>query len=136
MKEITEHCYAICCYWKSNSNRGVVEFLHNNIRDFFLAEKIYREMNEITEIVKHHEKSYLMLAKKLCTLFEYSPLERKVTEFIFLHAKYNVENNISDFATYEMQKKVIGDVLYSVQTEGIIESRVLTKYPPTTPLQK
>ena len=136
MKEITEHCYAICCYWKSNSNRGVVEFLHNNIRDFFLAEKIYREMNDITEIIKCDEKPYAILAKKLCTLFEYSQLERKVTEFIFLHAKYNVDNNISDFATYEIQKRMIGDVLYNVQTEGIIESRVLTKYPPSTPLQK
>lgn len=136
MKDIAEHCYALCCYWKSNADRGAVEFLHNNIRDFFLAEKIYREMNEITEIIKCSEKPSVILAKKLCTLFEYFPLERKVTEFIFLRAKYNVENGISDFATYEMQVEMLGDVIYKIQTEGILESKVLTKYAPITPLQK
>lgn len=68
MRTITEKCYSLCCYWRGISNKledenGAVEFRHNNIRDFFLAEKIYREMNIVYKSVakklkaKHLSKS-------------------------------------------------------------------------------
>ena len=34
-------CCVLCAYWKSNGKTGVLEFYHNNIRDYFLCEYIY-----------------------------------------------------------------------------------------------
>lgn len=87
MQEIVERCYALCCYWKANSDRGAVEFLHNNIRDFFLAEKIYRELNEVVQDLTNDDsepRTYCKkITQKLCSLFQYGVLETKVCEFIF-----------------------------------------------------
>ena len=44
-RKIVERCFALCGYWKANTGRGCVEFYHNNIRDFFLCEKLMRELN-------------------------------------------------------------------------------------------
>ena len=46
LPRMIEQCYALCNYWKETGD-GAVEFYHNNIRDFFLCEKIYRELNAI-----------------------------------------------------------------------------------------
>ena len=34
-----------------------------------------------------------------------------------------------------MQIEMLGDVIYKIQTEAIIEIKVLTEYAPITPLQ-
>ena len=138
MKDIVERCYALCCYWKANSDRGVVEFLHNNIRDFFLAEKIYREMDAITQYTGKNiteEEAYISIARKLCTLFPHGILESKVTEFIYLRAKYQAENRQSDFSKYEYQTRMIGRILLYMNERGIVESNVLTNSHNADPVQ-
>ena len=128
MQSIAEHCYALCCYWKANSDRGVVEFLHNNIRDFFLAEKIYRELDNLTPFVRvedDHEHICKQIAEKLCTLFQYGVLETKVAEFIFLRALYQRQNNKFDFAKYEYKYSLIRRIITYLSREGINNSGVL-----------
>lgn len=138
MQDIAERCYALCCYWKPNSDRGAVEFLHNNIRDFFLAERIYRKMNEITQ---HAKESFLEwdqheeIAKKLCMLFPYGILETKVTEFLYLRAKYSAEKNQADFSTYEYQTRMIGRILEYMSDGGIVESNVFADMIRNDPIQ-
>lgn len=139
MKDIAERCYALCCYWKANSNRGAVEFLHNNIRDFFLAEKICREMDEITGSIKDPREIDAVceeLTTKLCHLFQYGVLETKVSEFIFLRAKYNLENNRYDFAQCEYQNHLITNILSRMTAQGIIDSHVLSEASFLNPVQR
>lgn len=135
MKEIAKRCYALCCYWKADSDRGAVEFLHNNIRDFFLAEKIYREMNEIIQ-GRNGEVNYKKITYRLCSLFQYGALETKVAEFIFLRAKYKVEKNEVDFAQYEYQHKLITRIIVYLSRDAIIDSNVLAEKSFKNPVQR
>lgn len=115
MQEVAGHCYALCCYWKANTDRGVVEFLHNNIRDYFLAEKIYREMDELTHIAKRQSwtiGTYTeRVAQKLTSLFQFGILETKVCEFLFLRAVSNAEKGKFDFAQYGYQQELIAPLV-------------------------
>lgn len=115
MQEIVERCYALCCYWKANSDRGAVEFLHNNIRDFFLAEKIYRELNETVQSLANDDSSLETccekITQKLCSLFRYGVLETKVCEFIFLRAKFMAEKPELDFTKFEYNHKKIAKII-------------------------
>lgn len=138
MQDIAERCYALCCYWKPNSDRGAVEFLHNNIRDFFLAERIYRKMNEITQLAKENflkKDQHKEIAKKLCILFPFGILETKVTEFLYLRAKYSAEKNQADFSTYEYQTRMIGRILEYMSDGGIVESNVFADMSRNDPIQ-
>ena len=114
MKAILERSYALCCYWKTNSDRGAVEFLHNNIRDFFLAEKIYRSLNNLiidfegmTKLNAIHKKQ---MVSNLCSMFQYGILETKVTEFILLRAIYYAQNQKTDFSKIEYEKHIISTI--------------------------
>ena len=138
MQEITERCYALCCYWKANSDRGAVEFLHNNIRDFFLAEKIYRELNETIEYLtddnSNLETCCEKIVQKLCSLFRYGILETKVCEFIFLRAKFKAEKPGIDFARYEYNHKIIPAII-AYMSKHDTYSRVLKKRSLLNPVQ-
>lgn len=111
IQEIVERCYALCCYWKANSDRGAVEFLHNNIRDFFLAEKIYRELDDTIQSLTNDGGSLQTypqkITQKLCSLFLYGALETKVCEFIFLRAKFTAKRQRIDFARFEYEHTLI-----------------------------
>ena len=135
MKEIANRCYALCCYWKADFDRGAVEFLHNNIRDFFLAEKIYREMNEIIQ-GGDSEANYKKITNKLCALFQYGALETKVAEFIFLRAKHKAEKNEVDFARYEYQYKLITRIIDYMSRDAIPDSNVLAEKSFKNPVQR
>ena len=51
VKNLTEGSFALCCYWKNDAKDGAIEFYHNNIRDFFVCEKIFREINKLYDSV-------------------------------------------------------------------------------------
>ena len=77
----------MCCYWKNDAKDGAIEFYHNNIRDFFVCEKIFREINKLYDSVSSDELSDEEIQKfidKFCELFLYGGLADKVTEFIGL----------------------------------------------------
>ena len=58
IRNISERCYALCAYWKADARAGFVEFYHNNIRDFFLSEWIYRHINSLTfEVAKGYDEN-------------------------------------------------------------------------------
>lgn len=109
LKEVVQHCYALCNYWKLNG-KGAVEFYHNNIRDFFLCEKIFYEFNamykecELLDI----QRMITLINKKIYSLFRYMKFPQKVIEFLYLRTKYNYEHhNWMDFPTKEYKKKYL-----------------------------
>lgn len=84
LKSITEHCYPLCSYWKENAVKGAVEFYHNNIRDYFLCEKICYELDKLYKGEWDEEETI----KKLCELFRFGVLEGRVCNFIEQRTKY------------------------------------------------
>ncbi len=109
LKEIVQHCYALCNYWKSN-DKGAVEFYHNNIRDFFLCEKIYYEFNimyQKCELLGVQEM-VTFITEKIYDLFRFMQFPEKVLEFLYLRAKYYYEHdNRMDFPSGEYERKYL-----------------------------
>ena len=46
-RELIRNACVLCSYWKKDSKDGALEFYHNDIRDFFFSEYIYRELLRI-----------------------------------------------------------------------------------------
>ena len=109
LKEVAQHCYALCNYWKSNG-KGAVEFYHNNIRDFFLCEKIFYEFNAIYQKFEclNIPEMTAYANEQVYRLFRHMKLPQKVAEFLYWRAKYNCErHNTKDFPAKEYKKKYL-----------------------------
>ena len=119
-KELAERCYALCSYWKTNSERGIVEFYHNNIRDFFLCEKIFREINEEYQQWKEDsDKSNKEIIEKFCGLFQYGYLETMVSKFILLRTLNSKrEGQGIDFPKIEKDVKRLPDIFEYMLTQN------------------
>ena len=119
-KELAERCYALCSYWKTNSERGIVEFYHNNIRDFFLCEKIFREINEDYQQWKENtDKSNKEIIEKFCSLFQYGHLETMVSKFILLRTLNSKrEGQGIDFPKIEKDVKRLPDIFEYMLTQN------------------
>ena len=111
IRQISEKCYALCNYWKINSERGVVEFYHNNIRDFFLCEKIYRECNLLYDYYKTDEK---VLSQKIRELFKnvfgFGRFDTMVCNFLYLRAIYDEKTNKHEFPYDEINSPCLPNV--------------------------
>ena len=109
LKEIVQHCYALCNYWKSN-DKGAVEFYHNNIRDFFLCEKIFYEFNAMYQKCEslNIQEMVNYITEQIYNLFRYTQIPEKVLEFLYLRTKYHYEHdNRMDFPSREYEKKYL-----------------------------
>lgn len=88
-RNIVKRSYALCTYWRVNSDDGSIEFYHNKIRDFFLCEKIYREINDIFSCdIKSDEKMLEEAIKRLCALFRHGKINETVWKYIKERTKY------------------------------------------------
>ena len=121
VKNLTEGSFALCCYWKNDAKDGAIEFYHNNIRDFFVCEKIFREINKLYDSVSSDELSdeeIQTFIDKFCELFLYGGLADKVTEFIGLRTKFGIKNNKNDFPKAEQAKKYLPQFFEAMLTNG------------------
>lgn len=117
IKNIVEHCYALCSYWKINAEKGVAEFYHNNIRDFFMCEKIFYEMESIYKDTKKFTGKELgkEVVKRLIALFSYAEINTKVIEFLYLRVLYQkTKCNINNFAKIESERRMLEDFFLGV----------------------
>ncbi|MCL2592263.1 MAG: pentapeptide repeat-containing protein [Defluviitaleaceae bacterium] len=123
-KELAERCYALCSYWKANSDRGVIEFYHNNIRDFFLCEKIFRELNNFFENIKNNlgfDVNWIM--ELFYKLFQFGDLETTVSKFILLRAYHGKDTNrLNDFPIHEYEKKYLPIIFENMLVFGFSNS--------------
>lgn len=136
VRSVAEHCYALCCYWKANYDHGVVEFYHNNIRDFFLAERICRKLDNYADEMnksndKSNEKNCKQLADLICEMFSYGILQTRTLEFIILRLKFQK----SSFAIFAYRNKLITDTLLYLSREGISYSNVLRENSVINPIK-
>ena len=135
VKAISERCYALCNYWKSDMNRGYVEFYHNNIRDFFLCEKIYTELNLIyddLEKTKFQKSRFEAAVDSLCKLFQYNSLETPVCKFMvqrLLYAKQHSLNVRPDFPFLEKKMNYFPFIYEELLTNGYLYSDINSQNP-------
>lgn len=119
-KAVVERCYALCGYWKADTQKGMVEFYHNNMRDFFLCESIMRKMNEIYCLWCESKKYRLNdVVKKLCLLFQYGELETMVCKFILLRTMYHKEHSAwDDFYELENRYRKLPELMQYMLVNG------------------
>lgn len=146
--EVVENSYALCSYWKTNSEKGAVEFYHNNIRDFFLCEKIFREINNI---YKNNEEANEKIIIYLCDLLQYQTINDMVLKYMISRVKFNVmliklkneqtgrdidiKDMDDDKYDYPFREKTRN--MFPVLIEKLLsDTKYLTNYPSDNPIQK
>lgn len=134
-KEVAENCYALCCYWKEYVDRGAVEFLHNDIRDFFLAEKIYREMERLFKYRELDKEMKCSVSEELCELFKYGTLNTKVIEFLMFRSMNNKQNGVNDFASVEFERESFCDLITEMTMNCGVFAKTFQKEQKITPYE-
>ncbi len=122
IKEIVRHCYALCSYWKKNTEKGAVEFYHNNIRDFFMCEKIFYEMESLYEQCKRWQIQTVPkdIIAKLYLLFSHSEINENVIKFLYLRVLFQKsKKERKNFAKDEQEKNLLPD-FFSLMAQGSI----------------
>ena len=91
-----KQCCVLCAYWKQNVNIGALEFYHNNIRDFFLCEYIYREIFTNLISYKQAKISENMFINNLCSALSDAFLMGTTWEqtlyFLYCRLKYELSH--------------------------------------------
>ncbi len=130
-KEIAMRCYALCNYWKAQSDEGLVEFYHNNIRDFFICEKVFREMDLAYKNWRENPESGIGNAvESMYRLFSYSEFSDEVCQFIFQRTSYQATQGTKDFSklfTQFLPKVFVGILTTKQVHESQSASEVLRK---------
>ena len=123
-EKIVKQSFALCGYWKTHTDKGCVEFYHNNIRDFFLCEKIMRELNDAYQqhetILRDKKADITPFLKRLCNLFERGKnVEERVLEFICLRVTYKKENGgLDDCARMERDGRFLPRIFETLLTDS------------------
>ena len=130
-REIAMRCYALCNYWKAHSDEGLVEFYHNNIRDFFICEKVFQEMESAYKNWRENPESGICnAAESMYQLFSYSELSNEVCQFIIQRASYQATQGTNDVSKHfaEFLPKLFVGILTTKQVhESQSASEVLRK---------
>ncbi len=128
-EQLIKRCYALCNYWKNDGKRGMAEFYHNNIRDFFLCEKIFIELEHIYSFFEPtcmtDDQKLNETTKKFViafgNLFSFSDLNDKVSEFIYYRSLYKMQNGEEeDYILWELKYQFLGHFFERMFTYGAI----------------
>ena len=118
----------LCSYWKVLEERGAVEFYHNNIRDFFLAEKIYEDLNRI------YLDTYLSIEEKINALiicfvknYHFGIIAPRVCEFLYLRARYQKRKKESDLPELEQNEELLPAMFQKLVSDGRVFSQLNEK---------
>lgn len=116
-RRLLQKCYALNTFWKERSNDGAIEFYHNNIRDFFLCEKILREINRVYGELYMRKITRSDAINKLTDLFykmfHYDLINSIVNTFIMYREILNAEQK-TEFAFIEKQERLLPDLFERV----------------------
>ena len=113
--------HALCCYWKTGIAKGGAEFYHNNIRDFFLCEKIFREVNTIYSAPDSDNDKIARLANLFVGLFKRGALSETTCNFMRERARYDVDYNIADdFPLLEKAQRCLPELYEHMLTNGLL----------------
>lgn len=118
-------CCVLCAYWKSNDEKGALEFYHNNIRDYFFCEYIYDRIYNIL-LLDDLEESIQAFLNCMCEIMSYGEISESTWEetFLFLHEKIRYE---SKKFIHEYEKMQLGKRLASIFSRTLCED-IIWKY--------
>lgn len=120
-KDTLKRCHALCCYLKTNADRGLIEFYHNNIRDFFLCEKLYRELNLIYQRNIPDPEKITRLAQRFVEIFQNGTLSPMVREFLFRRAERAVaEHKTDEFPLLERVHPLLPELYQHMLVHGTL----------------
>ncbi len=129
MEQLIKRCYALCNYWKNDGRQGMAEFYHNNIRDFFLCEKIFFELEKIyrdfdPECMKNDCKRDKVIERFIIAfgnLYFCSDFQDKVSEFIYYRSLYKMEREVEeDYILLELKYQFLGYFFEKMFIHGAI----------------
>lgn len=129
-ESIARRCYALCNYWKNDGKNGMAEFYHNNIRDFFLCEKIFYELEKIYSFfdpacMTDDRKNADTIEKFISCfghLFSGSEINDKVSEFIYYRSFYKMRYQEEDeFIKQELKYQFLGCFFEKMFIHGAID---------------
>lgn len=111
IKKIIKSCYALCSYWKKTSDKGAVEFYHNNIRDFFMCEKIFYFLDKIYQ---EENPDFKQIVKEFQSFFSKEIINLKVLSFLYHRITYEKNKPLREnFMKRELDVKLIENDLIS-----------------------
>ena len=122
LPQMIKQSYALCNYWKETGD-GAVEFYHNNIRDFFLCEKIYNELNEIYNQRDLSQEDKIDKIIEFFLQFKKAPLQDMVCKFIWLRAKKDV-NKQESFVYKEKEMRLLPNFFEKMLTDGTLYDKL------------
>lgn len=116
----------LCSYWAKTDHQSVIEFYHNNIRDFFLAEFIYAKLHER----KSTATNAIPLDKLIslfCDYFCYTKIASTTWEqafsFLYLHFRHDLHESGENYTLFSQ----ITQSSIKVTIESLLNSDVLWK---------
>lgn len=118
-----QRIHALCCYWRSGPADGPVEFYHNNIRDFFLCEKIRRELNQLYHENGSVEQKTDRIAQCLVSMFKYGKLNETVCRFFEAYVREVVskqQDHKTEFPLVEKEHHLLPILYQKLLTQGCL----------------
>lgn len=131
ISSLVKRCYALCNYWKNDGQRGMAEFYHNNIRDFFMCEKIFYELENIYQYFDEKcmtdddkcEETIEKFIFNFGRLFSYSDFNDKVSEFIYYRSLYKMNfKKEEEFICQELKYQFLAYFFEKMFIHGAIPS--------------
>ena len=117
--ELVKRNTGLCSYWKVREDRGFVEFYHNNIRDFFLSERVFDGLNHIyTNDKTNREEKVNDLIRYFISTCRYGLLSPIVIFFLYHRARNCKANNTIEFPTLENDQKLFPMMFQKLVTDG------------------
>lgn len=116
--DYAQRCVALCCYWKVNEARGAIEFYHNNIRDFFLCEKIFDDLNAHYKSEKAPAEKATAIAYWFRNNFRSGELPEKVCQFLWLRSLYGKNYNKIEFPMIEREERLLPLLFERILSDG------------------
>lgn len=124
----------LCAYWKENTNIGALEFYHNDIRDFFLCEYLYKRFNEINFSMSKDDILHSII-KTSCEVFQSGVIANttwaQAFSFFYKRIKASIGSTTSaDLCHYNING-IYKDVIFRLLHESdlwIIASKTTNPY--------
>ena len=111
-QKVIKHCFALCGYWKASAGSEFVEFYHSNIRDFFLCEKLARELKnaycKFSFALQDNSEGITPFLNCICELFQYGKIEATVLSFLRQRAMYFLRRRM---ATFRDESDTLSDIM-------------------------
>ncbi|MBQ4448359.1 MAG: pentapeptide repeat-containing protein [Clostridia bacterium] len=113
--------HALCCYWRTEKSRDYAEFYHNNIRDFFMCERIFAELNKAYNSGGSRDDIKEKVAKWFVDVFKHGEPNGTVLLFLSARAEHAVKNELGDeFPLKEREMRLLPDLYEYMLLEGML----------------